>query len=140
MYSNISSPDHPGRLQLISGDIEKDRKNSLPIVIVLLTPTHAQGPVDARGTAQKLAPAEFDLSPVDAGHGHRHQVPVRVRVEILGPAADHVHVFELAVVRPGLDQEDAHVAVVFGQSARHHATGRAAAATEDSRAGSARCG
>ena len=118
MYSNISSPDHPGILEsgvsLIflmkstgtPGSGLGFRSDLLPVIIVLLASSDDECSVHPRAATKELASAQLDLSTVDTIHRFSDDVPVGLRIEVLGPAANHVHIFEVLVVWASLNNED----------------------------------
>lgn len=93
----------------------------LPVIVVLLAPPDTQRAVAATAAPEEPASTELDLAVVDAVHGLCDQVPVRLRVEVLGPAPSHVHIFEIAVVLPGLQEQHAYV-LVLSQTAGNDAS------------------
>lgn len=58
-----------------------------PVIVILLRASNAQRAVASRRAAEELASAELDPAAVDAGSGLGDDVPVRLLVEVLGPAA-----------------------------------------------------
>lgn len=84
----------------------------LPVIVVLLAPPDTKRAIAATAAPEKPASTELDLAAVDAVHGLCDQVPVRLGVEVLGPAPSHMHILEVAVVLAGLQEQHAHILVL----------------------------
>ena len=83
-----------------------------PVIIVLFAAADAEGAIAPTTAAEEPASTELDLAVIDPRHRLGDQVPVGLRVEVVGPTAGHMYVLEVTVMLARLEQQDTHILVL----------------------------